>query len=181
MGAYSYGAIAIHFENPSVKCSVGKFCSIAAGCAVYLGGDHRMDRASTFPFGHIHTTIFPGIVANNSISKGSVVIQNDVWIGANATIMSGVTVGNGAVIANNAHVVKDVPPYAIVGGNPAKVIRYRFPAAIVEGLQRIRWWDWSEEVLNSRMHLMMLTDMAPLICAGDADLSRPQAHDAVAE
>ena len=77
--------------------------------------------------------------------KGSIIIQNDVWIGEDVTIMAGVTVGNGAVIARNSHVVKDVPPYAVVGGNPAKVIGYRYTEEQIKKLQVIQWWNWDEQ------------------------------------
>lgn len=82
--------------------------------------------------------------------KGTIIIQNDVWVGHGATIMAGVTLHNGCVVAAKAVVTKDVPPYAIVGGNPAKVLRYRFDEYVVESLQKIAWWDWPESVLRSR-------------------------------
>lgn len=84
--------------------------------------------------------------------KGQILIQNDVWIGHNATIMSNVTIHNGAVIAANSHVVKDVPPYAIVGGNPAKIIKYRFNEEIIKKLLTIKWWNWSEEKILANSH-----------------------------
>lgn len=84
-----------------------------------MGGNHRTDWLTTYPFGHIHKDIFTNFSGvGHPATKGSVVIGNDVWIGTNVTIMSGVSIGDGAVIANNSHVVKDVLPYSIVGGNP---------------------------------------------------------------
>ena len=84
--------------------------------------------------------------------KGDLIIGNDVWIGYNATIMAGVTIGDGAIIATNATVVKDVPPYSIVGGNPAQIIKYRFDEAIREKLLQLKWWDWPIEKITANVH-----------------------------
>ena len=107
---------------------------------------------------HDYTAVFQGVIPGISSTrqfmkaprKGSIVIQNDVWVGYGVTIMAGVTLHNGSVVAAGSVVTKDVPPYAIVGGNPAKVIRYRFDDNIIDGLQKIAWWDWSNEVKEKR-------------------------------
>lgn len=126
-GKYTYGTPNVLWRNDDAKLTVGKFCSIASNVNIYLGGNHRQDWVSTYPFGHINKNIFDNSDGSGHPStKGDIVIGNDVWIGNNTTIMSGVTIGDGAVIANNSHVVKNVEPYSLVGGNPAKIIRYRF-------------------------------------------------------
>ncbi|MEL7205445.1 MAG: CatB-related O-acetyltransferase [Pseudomonadota bacterium] len=108
-----------------------------------------MDWVTTFPFGHIFQDSLGGenIVGHPS-SNGDVVVGNDVWIGSGATLMSGVSIGNGAVIAANAHVVSDVEPYAIVGGNPAKHLKFRFDKEIRNLLLELRWWDLDEATIR---------------------------------
>ena len=146
---YTYGQPEIRWENNEAYYKCGKFCSIASNIKIYLGGNHRTDLISTYPFGHIHTNIFNkfnGI--GHPATKGSVIIGNDVWIGDNVTIMSGITIGDGSVIANNSHVVKNIEPYTIVGGNPAKFIKYRFSTEQIEKLLKIKWWEWEDEKIK---------------------------------
>lgn len=124
---------------------VGRYCSIAEGLYVLIGRGknyHNVTTSAARVFDCLHKGY------NEHGEHGSVIIQNDVWIGTGVTIMGGVTVHNGAVIAANSHVVKDVPPYAIVGGNPAKVIGYRFEQNIIEKLQKIQWWYWDEKKIE---------------------------------
>lgn len=155
---YSYGSPKILWgDNNQDKnqCIIGKFCSIAENITIYLGGNHNTNWITTYPFGHIYThkfNSFNGV--GHPKSKGNVIIENDVWIGDNVIIMSGVQIGNGAVIANNSHIVKDVEPYSIVGGNPAKLIKYRFTKEQIEKLEKIRWWDWDDEKINNNLHLL---------------------------
>jgi acetyltransferase-like isoleucine patch superfamily enzyme len=132
-GKYTYGNPNIYWKNKNAKLVVGNFCSIADNVNIYLGGNHRTDWVTTYPFGHVHKNIFNNFNGlGHPSTKGDVIIGNDVWIGGNVTIMSGVTIGYGAVIANNSHVVKDVYPYSLVGGNPAKLIKYRFTPEQIE-------------------------------------------------
>jgi acetyltransferase-like isoleucine patch superfamily enzyme len=159
VGRYSYGAhnIRLHGANQGTQLYIGRYCSIAAYVEVFLGGGHRVDWMSTFPFGHIYqeelgTWNIPG----HPHTRGDVRIGNDVWIGQGATIMSGVTIGDGAVIAANSHVVKSVPPYTLVGGNPAREIRLRFDEAIVDRLLRLRWWELPTQNVK---------DMVEILCA----------------
>jgi virginiamycin A acetyltransferase len=120
-----------------------------------------MDRVTTYPFGHINQNIYNGFDGKGHPStKGDVTIGNDVWIGANVTVMSGINIGDGAVIANNSHVVKNVEPYSIVGGNPAKFIKYRFTPEQIEKLLEIKWWNWDDEKINK---------YAPLLCNENID------------
>jgi hypothetical protein len=129
----------------------GALNSIAPGQVVFLGGNHRVDWATTYPFGHLHLDRFPQGVVHGSghpVSKGDVVIENDVWIGYGCTVLSGVRIGSGSVVAAKSVVTRDVPPYAIVAGNPAKVVRYRFTEQIIRLLCDLRWWDLDDDQIN---------------------------------
>ena len=165
VGKYSYGKPKVMWGGYyGAKFEIGKFCSIADGVVVYLGGNHRTDWVTTYPFGHIHKHIFTAFDGKgHPATKGGVIIGNDVWIGANATIMSGVKIGDGAVIANNSHVVKNVEPYSLVGGNPAKLIKYRFTEEQIEKLLEIKWWDWEDDEINKNIHLLCNTDIDAFI------------------
>jgi acetyltransferase-like isoleucine patch superfamily enzyme len=133
---------------------------------IYLGGNHRTDWVTTYPFGVVNKNIFNKVDGvGHPSTKGDVIIGNDVWIGDFVTIMSGVTIGDGAVIANNSHVVKDVEPYSIVGGNPAKFIRYRFTKEQIEKLLEIKWWYWDDEKINKFTPLMCNTNIDEFIKA----------------
>ena len=145
VGRFTYGVnnIFIHTWVEPETLKIGRYCSIAGNIQVYMGGSHRTDWISTFPFGTIYQEYLKSPrVLGHPKSNGDVVIGNDVWIGYGATIMSGVKIGDGAVIGANAHVIKDVPPYAIVSGNPAQLIRYRFAPEIIECLLRWKWWEF---------------------------------------
>jgi acetyltransferase-like isoleucine patch superfamily enzyme len=135
---FSWEALAGTNENSNLI--IGKYCSIALEVKFFLGGNHRMDRVSTW--------IHPSVEDDNLRSSGDITIGNDVWIGYNATIMSGVTIEDGAVIAANSTVVKDVPPYSIVGGNPAKHIKYRFSKEDIDFLLKEKWWNWPPEKIQ---------------------------------
>ncbi|MBN2717678.1 MAG: CatB-related O-acetyltransferase [Deltaproteobacteria bacterium] len=150
-GEHTYGVekITVAQWGEGQNLTIGKFCSLAAGIFVYLGGNHRTDWVSTYPFGALKGTVFgtkkmPGHPA----SSGDVRIGNDVWIGQRVSIMSGVTIGDGAVIAARSHVCRDVLPYEIVGGNPAKHIRYRFDEEFISLLLKLRWWDLDEGTIE---------------------------------
>lgn len=143
VGRFSYGTERITINwGQEAKLVIGSFCSIGANITVFLGGNHRVDWATTFPFGHIFVDELGGRdIKGHPSTNGDVVIGNDVWVGNGATIMSGVTIGHGAVIAANSHVVRDVAPYELVGGNPARRIRMRFEPEIVALLLELSWWD----------------------------------------
>ena len=152
-GKYSYGIenIKIKSWNEGAHLFIGSFCSIAENQIIFLGGNHRSDWSTTFPFGHIFQKEFPAGEINghgHPATKGHVIIENDVWIGQDCTIMSGIKIGSGSIIAAKSTVVKDVKPYTIVGGNPAKKIKERFSKNIIEKLQEIKWWDQSDEQIN---------------------------------
>ena len=162
VGKHTYGLESAKFlrwgeDNPKVY--IGRFCSISYGLQFVTGGDHRQEWVSTFPFGHTETTknICSPVHGHPHPSK-DISIMNDVWIGRNVSIMSGVCIGNGAVIATNSHVVKDVPDYAIVGGNPAKLIKFRFNDETIKELLEIKWWDWQEEKIKKNL-LYLTSDL----------------------
>ncbi|ALG68538.1 Vat family streptogramin A O-acetyltransferase [Beggiatoa leptomitoformis] len=143
-----------HFDFIGDKLIIGKFCMIASGATFIMGGaNHRMDGITTYPFtifGHGWETITPTL--NDLSLKGDTIIGNDVWIGTNATIMPGVHIGDGAIIATNATVTKHVEPYAIVGGNPAREIRKRFSTQQIKELLEIQWWNWDIEKITANLH-----------------------------
>ena len=126
--------------------AIGKFCSLAESITFMIDLNHDYKSVCQGEMACLE-----GIHSPSKISrKGSIILQNDVWIGHGATIMSGVTLHNGCVVAADSVVTKDVPPYAIVGGNPAKILGWRFDQETVKGLQKIAWWDWTPELQSSR-------------------------------
>lgn len=140
------------------RLRIGRFCAIGPGATFLLpGGDHPMIGPSTYPF-----TMFGGAWTQRTLdtfgtidAKPDTVIGNDVWIGREATILPGVTVGDGAVIGAHSVVTKDVEPYAIVGGNPAKLIRARYSPDDVDLLLQARWWDWPVEMITEHAATIM--------------------------
>jgi acetyltransferase-like isoleucine patch superfamily enzyme len=128
-------------SHPDAKLVIGNYTSIGPDVRIFLGDEHRTDVVSTYPF-------------TKSSTKGDVTIGNDVWIGYGATIMSGVTIGDGAVIAANSHVVKHVKPYEIVGGNPAKHIKFRFDIETIGLLLAIKWWNLPESEVNKLIPIL---------------------------
>ena len=130
------------------KLKIGKFCSIACGTKfLFNSANHALDSLSTYPFPLFFEewNLEKEKVTEAWDNRGDIVIGNDVWIGYEAVILSGVTVGDGAIIGTRAVVTKDVPPYTIVGGVPAKPIRKRFDEKVIKELLKIKWWDWTEE------------------------------------
>ena len=148
-GKKSYGTISLQDSSDSnTKLYIGNYCSIADNVEFLLGGEHNTDTISTYPF-KVQNFGFD----REAKSKGDIIIKDDVWIGKNAIIFSGITIGQGAVIAAGAIVTKDVEPYSIVGGVPAKIIRYRFDRDIITKLVEIQWWNWSDEMIQSNISL----------------------------
>lgn len=131
-----------HFDFIGDKLIIGKFCMIASGVTFIMNGaNHLTDSISTYPFAIFGGDWKDAMEGKNYPSKGDTIIGNDVWIGCNVTIMAGVSIGDGAIIATNATVVKDVSPYTIVGGNPAKEIKKRFSQEKIQQLLDLKWWD----------------------------------------
>ena len=154
-GAFTYGNPIIRSWGENAMCRIGKFCSIGGDVEIYLGGEHHTEWLTTYPFNVLLKDIYP-TDETCAKTKGDVIIGNDVWIGNHARIMSGVTIGDGAVIANGAVVTKDVEPYTIVGGVPAKKIRSRTWI-------NIKWWDWPLEKIASAIPFLMAEDPTALI------------------
>jgi virginiamycin A acetyltransferase len=144
-----------HFDFVDDKLIIGKFCMIASDVTFIMNGaNHLTDAISTYPFA-IFGDGWEGAMAGREYPrKGDITIGNDVWIGYNATIMAGVTVGDGAIIATNATVVKDVPPYTIVGGNPAREIKRRFDDVTIEQLLKLKWWDKPLEWITANVQAL---------------------------
>ena len=160
VGNGTYGDLNVrHFGDSDGKLKIGHYCSIAPECSFLLGGEHRYYQISTYPF----KSKYCGTLTD-AVSKGDIIIDDDVWIGYGATIMSGVHIGQGAVIAAGAVVAKDIPPYAIVGGVPAKIIKYRFPPHIIEALLEIDYGKLTKEMVREHINdlYMELTDVEQL-------------------
>lgn len=158
VGKHTYGVELIQFHtwtSPSVF-NIGRFCSVAH-TKFFLGGNHLTRHLAQGLFLSKYFKSSTELEEKNSelwdkeSTNGNITIGNDVWIGNYSTIMSGVTIGDGAVIAANAHVVKDIPPYTIVGGNPAKPIKSRFNAEIIDLLLDLRWWEFDDLVINEML------------------------------
>lgn len=146
IGKNTYGGIAVLNYNDFYKLTIGNFCSIATDVMFILDADHYTNHISTFPF----KVKLLG-EKQEGVSKGDIIVDDDVWIGYGATIMSGVHIGQGAVIAAGAVVTKDVPPYAIVGGVPAKVIKYRFEPEMIEELLKIDYSKLTKEDIEKHI------------------------------
>ena len=169
IGAYSYGRPKVRFAESGRRLTIGRYCSIADKVEILLGGDHRLDWASTYPFAAMRG-LWPeaDAPAGYHASRGDVSIGHDVWLGSGCLILSGVTVGHGAVVAAHAVVTRDVPPYAIVAGNPARVVRTRFDAATVSDLVACAWWDLPHAAVATLVPLLQSGRIPELIAAARA-------------
>lgn len=141
--------------------TIGKYCSIALGVEIFLGGNHRFD--------FITTALLDQEQPERIQSKGDVSIGNDVWIGYEATILSGTTIGDGAVVGAKSVVSGTIPPFAVVAGNPASVIKYRFDRKTVELLLKIKWWDWPPEKIDKYRSLLCSSDMGRFLKLHDSE------------
>lgn len=138
------------FDFMEDKLIIGKFCQIAMGTRFIMNAaNHSMDGISTYPFKVFGKSWSDA--PRNAISKGDTMIGNDVWIGNSATIMSGIKIGDGAIIGTNALITKDVAPYTVVGGNPAKLIRQRFSDEQIDFLLQLAWWNWPIEKITENL------------------------------
>ena len=158
---------------------IGKFCALASGVQFIMGSaNHRISSVTTYPF-----SVFGGAWEENTPPhlsqlpfKGDTVVGNDVWLGRECVVMPGVRIGDGAIVAAYSVVTRDVEPYTVVGGNPARVIRRRFDSELTDMLLRLKWWDFAPEALTACL---------PMLCSGDLELVRQEvarllAEDAVA-
>ena len=155
---YGYDKMSVKQWGEGANLSIGAFCSIADQVVIMLGGNHRVDWITTFPFGKIFVDELGGAgIEGHPKTNGDVVVGNDVWIGRNSTIMSGISIGDGAVIASNSTITKNVGSYEIWGGNPAKKIGDRFDDSITEELLKICWWDHDIETIKKLAPLLSQT------------------------
>jgi len=160
VGRGTYGKPEIlHWGEPATL-KVGSFCSIARGVRIFLGGNHRIDWITTYPFPVFRESA--RAIAGHPATKGDVIIGHDVWIGADATILSGIRIGNGAVIGACSVVTKNVPSYGIVAGNPAKLIRLRFTKEEIACLEELAWWNWTDSKLDAAMPYLLAGDVSAL-------------------
>jgi len=146
-----------HFDFTGDKLIIGKFCMIASGVKFIMNGaNHLTDSISSYPFAIFGNGWEKAMEGKTYPNKGDLIVGNDVWIGHNATIMAGIKIGDGAIIGTNSTVVKDVEPYTIVGGNPAKEIRKRFEKKTIDTLLELQWWNWDIEKITN--NIQKLTD-----------------------
>ena len=151
-----------HYPFIGDKLIIGKFCAIAKGVEFVMNGaNHRISCATTYPFyimgGDWGNALAP--VTKELPLKGDTVVGNDVWIGQNVTILPGVHIGDGAIIGLNSVVTKDVPPYTIVAGTPAKIVRKRFDDELIDLLLKLKWWDKNAEEINALIPLLSCSDL----------------------
>ena len=158
-----------HYPFVGDKLVIGKFCALARGVKFIMNGaNHKLTGFSTYPFGIFGQGWEAAVPAPADLpSRGDTVVGNDVWIGYDALVMPGVKIGNGAIVAARAVVVKDVPAYAVVGGNPAQVLKSRFPPETVAALERIAWWNWPVEKVTRHLQAIVSADLAALQAAAN--------------
>jgi virginiamycin A acetyltransferase len=161
IGDWSYGEPTLLSWGEGATLNIGRFCSIAPKVIIMLGGEHRVDWVTTYPFNKIFAEAkgFTG----HPRTKGDVIIGNDVWIGYDALILSGVSIANGAVVAARSVVVEDVAPYSIVAGNPARHIRFRFAESTIAALEQIAWWDWPLPKIMEALPSLLSSDIEQFI------------------
>ena len=161
------GNVLYHFPFIGDKLVIGKFCAIAKDVKFIMNGaTHGMSGFSTYPFqifGNGWERVAPG--KDGYPHKGDTRIGHDVWIGYEATIMPGINVGSGAIIASKSVVTNDVPAYSIIGGNPAKLIKYRFDEETIRELENIAWWDWDAEMISRNLEAIVDSDLEALRAA----------------
>jgi len=145
-----------HYDWIGDKLIIGKFCAIGEGVEFIMNGaNHRLCSITTYPFDIFENGWENSKIHNHTLPyKGDTIIGNDVWFGQNVTILPGIKVGDGAILGASAVITKDVEPYTIVGGNPAKVIRKRFAQETIDYLLELKWWDWDIKKISDNLHLL---------------------------
>ena len=165
---YKIGPATILGATPDSPVTIGSFCSIAPGVTFLGHVEHNTRLPSTFPF---RTQLKwrdgapPGGLNHDAVTRGPIVVGHDVWIGQNALVLSGVTIGTGAVVGAGTLVARDVPPYAIVAGNPAKQLRFRFEPEIIEQLLETAWWTLPDETLRRLEPSLYTPDLTAFLAA----------------
>lgn len=161
VGDHTYGKPRVVSWGEGTSLRIGKYCSIGTNVTIFLGSEHRTDWVSTYPFPFFWKEA--GSISGHPSTRGDVVIGNDVWIGFGSTILSGVTIGDGAAVGACSVVTRDVPPYAIAAGNPARVFRYRFDEETIRKLLQIKWWDWPDEKVKENVYSICSDSIQPFI------------------
>lgn len=153
IGKYTYGSPTFLLWNSEERIEIGSFCSIALDVSIFGGGEHITEWVTTYPL----RIAFEDTLAYRDglpATKGPTRIGHDVWIGYRATVLSGVRIGDGAVIGAGSVVARDVPPYTIVAGNPARIVRSRFAPDQVAALLDIKWWNWPDDQIRKHISLL---------------------------
>lgn len=159
---FQHNNVLYHYPINHERLVIGKFCSIACGAKfLFNSANHALGSLSTytFPIFFEEWGLDVERIPDAWDNKGDIIIGNDVWIGYEALVLAGVTIGDGAIIGARAVVTKDVPPYTIVGGVPAKAIRRRFSESVIERLSALRWWDWPEERIAAHLEAIQTGDI----------------------
>ena len=169
LGRHTYGRPNLDlYHGSEASVQIGNFCSISKDVVFILGGIHPVSWVSTFPF-RINWDL-PGKYEDGMpTTKGNIYVGSDVWIGSGCTILSGVCIGDGAVIAARSVVTKDVPPFAIVAGIPARIIRYRFDQNMIDRLLEIKWWNWADSKIKEYIDLLSSNDIIKFLCIVDGE------------
>jgi acetyltransferase-like isoleucine patch superfamily enzyme len=152
LGVGTYGLPKVHDDDEGTTLRIGAYCSISSEVQIFLGKNHRVDWVSSYPFPAFF--VEAKHIPEFGVSRGDVTIGSDVWLCANCMILSGVTVGHGAVIGAGAVVTRDVQPYSVVAGNPAKHVRWRFDEKMRQELLATAWWDWPEAELRGIVEIL---------------------------
>jgi acetyltransferase-like isoleucine patch superfamily enzyme len=163
VGHRSYGEPQVLlYPGDTAKVRIGRYCSIANGATFVPGGNHRTDWVTTYPLRAMLE--LPGALTDgHPATKGDIVVADDVWLGAECRVLSGVTIGAGAVVGLAAVVTTDVRPYAVVAGNPAREVGRRFGDSVVEALLQIAWWEWTDEQVEARVGELCSPDIEAFI------------------
>ena len=163
VGKHTYGKVIVDaYEGSEEELKIGKYCSISRDVRFINGGIHPAEWVSLYPF-RIKWQLEGAYSDGMPASKGPIHVKNDVWLGTGSTILSGVTIGNGAIIMAGSIVTKDVPPYTIVGGVPAKIVKRRFNDEEIKALEKIKWWDWPEDKIKENINLLSAADLKEFI------------------
>ena len=170
IGCFTYGDPKIegYMGFPNINLQIGNFCCIARGVTIWLGANHHGDWVSTSPLNdflhYLPSDAGHGFGKySQTSSNGSVIIGSDVWIGANADILSGVTIGDGVIIGTRSVVSKNIPPYCVAVGNPAKVVRKRFSDDQITKLLEIKWWNWDDDRIKNNIPLILSNNIDEFI------------------
>ncbi|MDX9786793.1 MAG: CatB-related O-acetyltransferase [Desulfobacterales bacterium] len=168
IGRGTYGSdLRILRRKDGATLKIGAFCSIAAGVQIFLGGEHRIDWVTTYPFNVLWHSA--NHIKGHPKTKGDVEIGNDVWIGQEAVILSGVKIGDGAVVGVRAVVTANVPPYAVVAGNPARVLKKRFDDMTIQRLLNSKWWNWPESKIEKMLPMLLNHDIERFLTSAAQD------------